>query len=100
MSVKSLLLLVLLALSYCTPASEQTQPAPEAASVPALSARSESTEPSIHSYGMTERTCLAWTDGCRSCQRENDVGLAFCSNIGIACQPEAIRCIERRSGAN
>ena len=100
MSVKSLLLLVLLALSYCTPASERTQPAPEAAPAPGLSARSETPEPSIHGYGMTERTCLAWTDGCRSCQREDDVGLAFCSNIGIACQPEAIRCTQRRGGAN
>jgi hypothetical protein len=43
--------------------------------------------------GLT--ACLAWTDGCVICRRTND-GIA-CSNIGIACQPVAARCIAAQS---
>jgi hypothetical protein len=47
----------------------------------------------IHNYGDTDRTCDRWTDDCRSCSRQADQ--YSCSNIGIACQPKEIRCIER-----
>ncbi len=51
-------------------------------------------DPSIHSYGDRDKTCIAWTDQCRSCERgDNDA--IFCSNIGIACQPAAITCSRR-----
>jgi hypothetical protein len=36
--------------------------------------------------------CAAWTDRCVTCQREG--GKISCSNIGIACQPQAIECIQ------
>lgn len=35
--------------------------------------------------------CLEWTDGCRVCMRQPG-GEAACSNIGIACLPEKLRC--------
>jgi hypothetical protein len=35
--------------------------------------------------------CAVWTDRCVSCQRE--AGKISCSNIGIACQPQAVECV-------
>jgi hypothetical protein len=35
--------------------------------------------------------CAAWTDRCVTCQR--DRGVIACSNIGIACQPQALLCL-------
>jgi hypothetical protein len=53
-------------------------------------------EAAIHGYGDRDKTCLAWTDQCRSCTRaDNDE--VHCSNIGIACQPAAeIACTARK----
>jgi hypothetical protein len=55
---------------------------------------STSDEASIHAYGDNDKTCLQWTDGCRTCGRPEN-GEAFCSNIGPACQPVAISCARR-----
>ena len=53
---------------------------------------------SLHGYGDRDKTCLAWTDTCRDCQRgANDA--VVCSNIGIACQPAAITCTRRSDPA-
>jgi hypothetical protein len=35
--------------------------------------------------------CAVWTDRCVTCQRE--AGKVSCSNIGIACQPQAVECV-------
>src|SRR5215471_16632703 len=35
--------------------------------------------------------CAEWTDRCVTCQ--SDAGKITCSNIGIACQPQAIECV-------
>jgi hypothetical protein len=35
--------------------------------------------------------CAVWTDRCVICQR--DAGVISCSNIGIACQPQAMLCL-------
>ena len=35
--------------------------------------------------------CAAWTDRCVTCER--DAGKITCSNIGIACQPQAVECV-------
>jgi hypothetical protein len=35
--------------------------------------------------------CAEWTDRCVICQR--DAGKITCSNIGIACQPQAVECV-------
>jgi hypothetical protein len=48
---------------------------------------------SIHAYGDTDKTCLEWTDGCRTCLRVANT--ATCPNIGIACQPKPITCVRR-----
>jgi hypothetical protein len=55
-------------------------------------------DPSLHSYGDRDKTCIAWSDQCRSCERgANDA--IFCSNIGIACQPAAVTCSRRSEPA-
>jgi hypothetical protein len=38
--------------------------------------------------------CLRWTDGCVSCTRNDIKDKPACSNIGPACQPTEIRCIQ------
>ena len=37
--------------------------------------------------------CSRWTDGCVNCTRDADGEAPVCSNIGVACQPKAIRCV-------
>ena len=37
--------------------------------------------------------CSRWTDECVNCARGADGEAPVCSNIGIACQPKAIRCL-------
>jgi hypothetical protein len=45
-------------------------------------------------FAAPDGTCLEWTDGCRTCQRP-PAGEAACSNVGIACVPQAMRCTRR-----
>ncbi len=47
-------------------------------------------KPEVHvnNYGDFDRTCMRWSDGCRVCTREG------CSNIGVACQPQEVKCLE------
>jgi hypothetical protein len=46
--------------------------------------------------------CAEWTDRCVTCRR--DAGNTICSNIGIACQAQAVECLrsepaqEKRQG--
>ena len=35
--------------------------------------------------------CAEWTDRCAVCRR--DSGVIACSNVGIACQPQAMQCL-------
>ena len=37
------------------------------------------------------RGCAEWTDRCVTCRR--DAGKITCSNIGAACQPQAVECM-------
>jgi hypothetical protein len=37
--------------------------------------------------------CSRWTDECVNCSRGAEDDAAVCSNIGFACQPKAIRCL-------
>jgi len=37
--------------------------------------------------------CSRWTDGCVNCTRGAEGEAPFCTNIGVACQPKAIRCV-------
>jgi hypothetical protein len=38
--------------------------------------------------------CNRWTDDCVTCTREKDGEAPVCANIGIACQPKALRCLD------
>jgi hypothetical protein len=37
--------------------------------------------------------CTQWTDDCVNCTRSTEGEAPLCSNVGIACQPKAIRCL-------
>jgi len=37
--------------------------------------------------------CSRWTDQCVNCTRAAAGDAAVCSNIGFACQPQAVRCL-------
>ncbi|HLH92495.1 MAG TPA: hypothetical protein VKX28_29040 [Xanthobacteraceae bacterium] len=82
---------VALCLSGATSRAQTSPPAGAPAPPPAAPS-----ELAIQAYGDREKTCVAWTDGCRNCARaENDA--ISCSNIGIACQPAEITCSARRA---
>lgn len=55
----------------------------------------QAADASFHAYGEKDKTCLQWTDGCRTCTR-SDGADEQCSNIGPACQPSKINCVQRR----
>lgn len=45
---------------------------------------------------VNQPNCSRWTDECVTCTREADRSTApVCSNIGIACQPKAIQCLNQ-----
>ncbi|MEH2512092.1 hypothetical protein V1291_003446 [Nitrobacteraceae bacterium AZCC 1564] len=51
-------------------------------------------KPKELSVYVNQPNCSRWTDECVTCTREADNAAApVCSNIGIACQPKAIRCL-------
>ena len=52
-------------------------------------------EKHLHNYGSVDPTCIRWTDQCRTCNRGSGEGKFGCSNIGIACQPKEVECLER-----
>ena len=75
------------------PADPTRQELPSADSVPDRPVSSTPvapTDPSVQS-GAGLPACLAWSDGCVTCERAD--GKITCSNIGIACQPQAPRCL-------
>ena len=88
----SFIIPVVLALAM-TAALAQT---PEPTSPPQQQA--PAAEAAIHAFGDRDKTCLAWTDKCRSCERGDDDTI-HCSNIGIACQPAEISCSRRKEPA-
>jgi hypothetical protein len=55
------------------------------------SAGTNRAEVHLHNYGEFDNACLAWTDGCRNCSRD-----AGCSNLGIACQPKEVTCLQKK----
>jgi len=50
------------------------------------------------SMQMGPANCSRWTDECVTCTRDADGEAPVCSNIGVACQPKAIRCIASTTG--
>ena len=50
-------------------------------------------KPKELSVYVNQPNCMRWTDECVTCTGGVDGKGPTCSNIGIACQPKAIRCI-------
>jgi hypothetical protein len=48
-------------------------------------------------FGNEQKLCVEWTDGCRVCRRI-DANQMSCSNVGIACRLEEIRCTLGEAG--
>ena len=65
-----------------------TQTLPSADMVPDLPATVPRNDPAVQAHVPG---CAVWTDRCVTCQR--DAGRISCSNIGIACQPQAVECV-------
>src|SRR5712691_5432903 len=79
-------------------AAERTLPSADI--VPDLPANAPRNDPAVQSHLPG---CAVWTDRCVTCQR--DAGKIACSNIGIACQPQAVECLraepaEEKKGGN
>ena len=55
-------------------------------------------EKHVFNYGDHDRTCTRWTDNCRTCNRGISLDIV-CSNIGIACQPAEVECLERQQSS-
>jgi predicted methyltransferase len=51
-------------------------------------------EKHLHNYPDFDKSCTRWTDQCRTCSREAGAELN-CSNIGIACTPAEVECVQR-----
>jgi hypothetical protein len=49
----------------------------------------------VQSYGRHHKHCLEWNDTCVNCVRDQSGGDYSCSNIGIACQPQIVKCVKR-----
>lgn len=45
----------------------------------------------VHGYGTIDPDCLAWSNGCVICARD-EKGLSHCSTPGIACIPVEVSC--------
>jgi len=69
-------------------AAEQTLPSADI--VPDAPAKSP-VPPNSPAVQAQPRGCAEWTDRCVTCQR--DAGKIACSNIGAACQPQAVECM-------
>ena len=69
-------------------AAEQTLPSADM--VPDAPAKSP-VPPSDPAVQAQLPGCAEWTDRCVTCRR--DAGKITCSNIGIACQPQAVECV-------
>jgi hypothetical protein len=70
----------------CTNCANQTLPSADI--VPDLPANVPPNDPAVQAHLPG---CAVWTDRCVTCQR--DAGKITCSNIGIACQPQAVECV-------
>lgn len=57
-------------------------------------AQTQSAGPDELTVHVPPPQCLRWTDGCVSCTRSDIKDKPACSNIGPACQPAEIRCIQ------
>ena len=77
-----------MALLSTTAAAQKASEAPDAAPAGEI-------QKHLHNYGNVDPTCIRWTDQCRTCNRSTGEEGPNCSNIGIACQPKEVECLER-----
>ena len=78
------LLLIAAAMTFAT----------DAAMAAELAIPSRKPPPADFSVQQGPPNCARWTDECVNCARGATAGEAsVCSNIGFACQPKAIRCL-------
>ncbi len=84
------------AMTSASAADLELTPPPARPSIATPRARPASApaEPSVYGFGATDRTCVAWSDGCVTCSRAG-ADEPQCSNIGIACQPGKVQCTQR-----
>jgi hypothetical protein len=90
----SRVLILLLALSGSAAAADLLGP-PD---LPAPTRAPVAEPASIHGFGDREPGCMEWSDSCRTCSRGTD-GAPTCSNVGIACQPQEIKCARQKEPA-
>jgi hypothetical protein len=86
-NVRALYLILNIAIAACAfhPATAADVPIPPP----------EHTAPAKENLVHTNQAkCLRWTDECVSCTRGESNEPPLCSNIGVTCQPKAIRCVE------
>jgi len=57
-------------------------------------AQPQSSEPKETSVHTGPPQCLRWSDNCVSCTRTDIKDKPACSNIGPACQPGPIQCMQ------
>jgi hypothetical protein len=73
---------------FANGAAEQTLPSADI--VPDVPAKSP-LPPNDPAVQAQRQGCAEWTDRCVTCRR--DAGKITCSNIGVACQPQAVECV-------
>lgn len=76
-----------------------TVPAPapsgDAAGDAAADAALAAERAAVQAFGAKNPACLAWSDGCVTCQKGDD-GKTVCANPGPACLPKATACTRVR----
>jgi hypothetical protein len=80
------------------PPSRKAPPGPAegATEVPAPTpAELEAERISVQGFGDKNPACLAWGDGCITCQA-GQYGKPVCANPGPACTPRAIACLRNK----
>jgi hypothetical protein len=68
-----------------------TPPLPTADIVPDGPTEGPAVPPDDPAVQMHPTGCAVWTDRCVTCER--DAGKTSCTNIGVACQPQAVECV-------
>lgn len=76
----------------CGAGCQPSQSLPSADIVPDVPAGGAVVPPNDPAVQASLPACRLWTDRCVTCQR--DAGKVACSNIGLACQPQAVECLE------
>jgi len=88
-----LVLIALGALGAETPPSSPAPGSPSSAAPPSAVPGIPPNDPAVQARLPD---CAVWTDRCVTCQIAD--GKVSCSNIGIACQPQAVVCLRPEAG--